>query len=177
MREFLCTAPLAAALLLVACSGEDSGNEFQLVDPGKPTENDVVGFNGTDDPLVPPPPPIPEENGADASGDLVSNGAGEEVAAAIPSRFQGEWNQDPSACGTGASDTRLRIGAEELRFYESAGDVSEVEVVNDRVIDVTASYSGEGQSWTNKRRLTLSEDGGTLTVSGDGATMTRTRCR
>ena len=177
MRYSTFAMPLAAALLLAACSTEQApeneagGNEMM--------GDESLVSDASDDELadVPPPPPLPDaEDSGNTSDDEADNGSDDEVATAIPARFHGEWNQDLSACGTGSSETRLRISGDRLRFYESAGEVSEVDIVNDRVIEVTAAYSGEGQTWTNERRLSLSPDGDTLTVTGEGATMTRSRC-
>lgn len=163
-------APLVAALSLAACSGQEpSENEIQVIDPGSPVEDDDASFNTLDGvlPDAAPQPPTSGEDGADER---------EGVASAIPARFRGEWTEEPSACGSGDSVTRLRIGADALRFYESIAKVREVEVVSDGVIEVTADYSGEGQTWTNQSRLSLSPEGDTLTVAGEGATMTRSRC-
>lgn len=170
MRCPILAAPLIAALSLAACSGQESAeNEIQVVDPGTPVEEDGATFNISNEAVtdVPPPPSLPNEN---------SVGPGNEAAGVIPARFRGEWTEEPSACGSGDSETRLRIGADALRFYESIAKVREIEVVSDRVIEVTADYSGEGQTWSNQSRLSLSPDGDTLTVTGEGATMTRTRC-
>lgn len=171
MRHSTFATPLAAALLLGACSSEQAadneagGNEMEVAG------DESLVSNASDDELadIPPPPPLPGESDG-------GNGSDEEAATAIPVRFHGEWNQDLSACGTGSSETRLRISADRLRFYESAGEVREIDIVSDRVIEVTAAYSGEGRTWINERRLSLSPDGDTLTVTGEGATMTRSRC-
>lgn len=98
-----------------------------------------------------------------------------EVAATIPARVHGEWNADLSACGTGRSDSRLRISASEVRFYESTGTVRSVEIESDREIVVTAEYQGEGETWQDERRMMLSEDGSSLTVS-NGGDLVRYRC-
>lgn len=114
----------------------------------------------------------------DPAGDTADDPAhetGGDVAASIPTRFHGEWNADLDACGTGQSPTRLRIGADQLRFYESSGVVQAVEIVSDRVINVTAEYQGEGDTWQDERRLSLSADGNSLTVSG-GGDLVRYRC-
>lgn len=113
----------------------------------------------------------------DTTDDVRDDPAGEQGddVASIPTRFQGEWNAELDACGTGSSPTRLRISADRIRFYESTGVVQAVAVESQRVIDVTAEYTGEGQTWVDERRLTLSDDGSSLTVSG-GGDLVRYRC-
>lgn len=99
----------------------------------------------------------------------------DDAVATIPARFHGEWNADLSACGTGQSETRLRISADQVRFYESVGQVEAVDVESERVITVTAEYQGEGETWQDERRMTLSADGSSLTVS-NGGDLVRRRC-
>jgi hypothetical protein len=94
-------------------------------------------------------------------------------AARIPVRFVGEWNADLSACGTGLSDTRLRIEPRRIRFYESDAEVRSVTILNERSIKVAASFAGEGQTWTDEVTFVLSRSGNDLS-SGD---LTRHRCR
>lgn len=110
----------------------------------------------------------------DDAGDRVDDSADDDVAV-IPARFHGEWNADPDACGTGSSESRLRISADRIRFYESVGVVEDVDIESDRVITVEARYQGEGDTWSDERRLSLSSDGSSLTVSG-GGDMVRHRC-
>lgn len=92
--------------------------------------------------------------------------------AAIPDEFLGEWNADLSDCGTGLNDSRLRIEPKRVRFYESDAAVQRVTVLGRRAIRVTASFVGEGQTWTDKIEFELSQAGDSLS-SGD---FTRYRC-
>lgn len=120
----------------------------------------------------------PASDGADPTDtptpDPVDDSGGD-VATSIPSSFRGEWNADLEACGTGSSVTRLRISADQMRFYESVGAVREVVIESNRVITVTAEYQGEGDTWQDERRLSLSENGNSLTVS-NGTELVRNRC-
>ena len=54
--------------------------------------------------------------------------------------------------------------------------VRRVEIESEQVVDVTAEYRGEGETWTDERRLSLSPDGDSLTITGQGSTLTRSRC-
>ena len=92
--------------------------------------------------------------------------------AAIPPAFRGEWNRDLSACGTGNDESRLRVGAETVGFYESRGTVVAVAADGPRDAEITLAMSGEGETWRERFRFRLSDDGDALTVGG----MTRRRC-
>lgn len=90
----------------------------------------------------------------------------------IPAAFIGEWNTDTEACGTGNNDSRLRISARQIRFYESDAEVRSVAVLSQRAIKVSASFAGEGQTWNDQVEFVLSRSGDDLT-SGE---ITRHRC-
>ncbi len=135
-------------------NGSDTGSTSGTQDDGADS-----GGNSTA-----PPPAAPDRDDAE-----------DDVVATIPARFHGEWNADLSACGTGQSETRLRISADQVRFYESVGQVEAVDVESERVITVTAEYQGEGETWQDERRMTLSADGSSLTVS-NGGDLVRQRC-
>lgn len=89
----------------------------------------------------------------------------------IPLVFRGEWNQDLRACGTGLNDSRLRIEARRLRFYESDGEVRTIKILSDRSVVIDAAFSGEGQAWIDKTQLVLSRSGAELMA--DGSTLSR----
>lgn len=181
MRTAL-TMIAAAALLAAACAapaddtGDDTGRDRAALDTttppaAAPAPGTVPDPAGADRPAPDRPDAPAEEPAAEPPADPERG----DVAASIPARFHGEWNADLDACGTGASETRLRISADRVRFYESAGAVRRVEIVNSRVIDVTAEYQGEGDTWEGERRFTLSDDGNSLTVS-NGGDLVRYRC-
>jgi hypothetical protein len=90
----------------------------------------------------------------------------------IPAAFIGEWNTDTGACGTDNNDSRLRISASHIRFYESDAEVQRVTVLNQRAIKVDASFAGEGQSWNDQVEFVLSRSGNDLS-SGE---IIRHRC-
>lgn len=144
MRRFL----LALPLIVVACSES----------PEAPPANESVERPTAPGPAAPLPTP-------DASPSPAAD------AGTIPAAFRGEWNRVPADCGTGSNDSRLRIDAKRLRFYESSGDVLAVHGEG-RTITVRARYSGEGQTWEDARSFTLSADGQTLSADG----IERMRC-
>lgn len=128
---------------------------------------------GKDD-AVPVEPTEADGGAADPTVDQVGRASADTptTLAAIPSAFQGEWNRDPSACGTGNDESRLRVGPDAVRFYESRGAVVAVAVQDARDAEITLAMSGEGQTWRESFRFRLSEGGDTLTIGG----MTRRRC-
>lgn len=151
------TLTFAAALILSACSAGQDGNEAG--------GGEVLSIdNNAAMPATSAPPAsdnVQAPDDGNGAGDGDDDGDG---LAIVPARFHGEWNSERSACGTGLSETRLRISGDRLRFYESVGDVRRVEVESERVIEVTAEYRGEGETWQDERRLSLSADGDSLTV-------------
>jgi hypothetical protein len=97
------------------------------------------------------------------------------TADSIPAAFHGVYDGSREACA-GPSDQRLTVSAGELRFHESIGSVRKVASEPSGAIRVEADYQGEGESWRSTRRLSLSEGGAALTVSGDGTSLVRVRC-
>lgn len=91
---------------------------------------------------------------------------------AIPERFHGEWNADLSACGTGLSDSRVRIEASRVLFYESVAEVKSVAAEGPANLKVTGTFSGEGRTWRETFSMRLSRSGDTLIIDGSS----RRRC-
>ena len=171
MRSSFVPILVVFVTLAAACAPSD-GDETpgDIVDSvSAVSPSDAVPSTGAGDIAANQPGAAPAGDGSD-NAERDDGGP-----ATIPARFRGEWNADRSACGTGNSETRLRIGADEIRFYESVGAVRDVNVASDRVVVVTAEYTGEGDTWQDERRLTLAQDGNSLTVSG-GGDLVRYRC-
>jgi hypothetical protein len=109
---------------------------------------------------LPPPRPAPSPSA--------------EEPGTIPTAFQGEWNRQLDHCGTGLNDSALSIEPGAMRFYESRGEVTRVTRTGERELSVEADFRGEGETWRETVRLTLSADGEQLTVGSDEP---RRRCR
>lgn len=107
---------------------------------------------------------------------FVMSKSGEPAGILIPASFHGRFDRDSGACAGPGTDLRLTVEADALRFHESVAHVRAVAPAGARSLDVVADWQGEGQSWQATRRLALSEDGRTLTVSGEGTSAARTRC-
>ena len=97
----------------------------------------------------------------------------------VPERFQGEWNAKPRDCGTAGNESRLRIGADSIRFYEGAGSLRAVlpQPGNAELVLVTQLWS-DGQARLAYRQYRVSADGRTLTdvTAGERGGLVRQRC-
>lgn len=152
------TMMIAALAVLAACSSETS-NEIGEMPEALPSE--IAKPAPTPGASATPDEPVPMDN-AVADADAPQQ---------IPAQFHGEWNRVAADCGTARNDSRLRIEADRIRFHESSGRVTEV-WGKDRTITVRAQLKGEGETWTDSRNMTLSDDGQTLRSGG----VTRVRC-
>ncbi|MGQ4659524.1 hypothetical protein [Lysobacter sp. F6437] len=97
-------------------------------------------------------------------------------ASTVPERFQGEWNSTPADCGTANNPSRLRIGADDIRFHESSGTITSVTVSDESDITLVADMTGEGEVFESTHAFELSDDGNTLTDTSSGIGMVRHRC-
>ena len=101
-------------------------------------------------------------------------------ASLIPERFLGIWDARGGNCDPN-SDLRVEIAERGVTFYESHGAVTRVTVESPASVVVDLAMQGEGETWTVKRRFTLSEDGRSMTpaaVDGDQqALIPRQRCK
>jgi hypothetical protein len=151
---------LAAATAMIAACGSGDGGD--IGNAGEPRSDAVA--------------PSPEANGAAAAETRSRAPAtAPSPAQAIPPAFQGVFDAPRHACA-GPSEYRLTVSAGELRFHESIGIVRAVTEDGPDTIRVAADYQGEGESWSNVRALRLSDGGMTLTITGEGTSLTRYRC-
>lgn len=86
----------------------------------------------------------------------------------VPARFQGEWNSNLKHCGTGLNDSRLRIAADRIRFYESGGPIRAVVTQGEFDLALIAELSGEGEVWLSYSHFRLSADHTYLTNVTNG---------
>jgi hypothetical protein len=92
---------------------------------------------------------------------------------AIPAPLQGRWALAESDCSAPRGEAKglLRIGPEELTFYESVGTITDIEEAGANGIRGRFSFTGEGMTW--RRDITLElQDGGQALVRrehGEGA--------
>lgn len=157
-------ASVFAVLALASCSRDEEPSAAAPA-PSAPPWSDA-----TDAPVTPEPPPTVQPGAPTAATSAA-------VTTEVPERFRGEWNMELSACGTGMNDSRLVLGSNEIRFYETGGPVRRVEQPSPGELVVIAAVSGEGEGPEEQtQRFRLSADGGTLTTVGEGAPLVRKRC-
>lgn len=163
MRPVIASILLLPALAgLAACDKQgDNGSNASLNAPIPSTSNEAAPQNADRD--------------AATSNQSAAGGA-PDAAGSLPVAFRGKWTGKGQDCADARSDMLLTVSARELRFYESVGTITGVEGGGPGAVIVTAKYEGEGQSWTQRQKLTLSADGDSLTILNQGVTTTRKRC-
>lgn len=98
------------------------------------------------------------------------------TANALPTAMQGAWTSVNGNCGDRADPMRLTVRPTALAFYESEGKVLKLEPTEGNTVNATLRYTGEGESWERTQRITLSDDGQTLSIAGPTGTVSRKRC-
>ena len=83
------------------------------------------------------------------------------AANTVPEAFRGVWDFVDGTCNP-ASDLRVAIEERAFEFYESHGEVTGVTVESPTSIVVDLAMEGEGETWTMRRRFTLSNGGARL---------------
>lgn len=80
-----------------------------------------------------------------------------------PEQFHGEWNAVLADCGTGNNDSLIVITARRIGFYESAGDIRRAVLNGRHEVLIVADISDAEETSTTAFKLTLSDDGRSLT--------------
>jgi hypothetical protein len=113
--------------------------------------------------------PVTNDIAATADPDTaVSSGSSD--ATSIPAAFHGRWGMTPEDCTSTRGDAKglLVIDATTMRFYESRAIPRNIEVRGPNEWRADLDYSGEGQTWSEKTIVTLSNGGKTLRRMADG---------
>ena len=87
-----------------------------------------------------------------------------EQQSTIPAAFLGVWDAETGTCSR-ESDLRLEISPQQIIFYESFGQVVTVKRIGEAKVEIALAMQGEGQTWSNTERLTVSNDGQTLILA------------
>jgi hypothetical protein len=80
----------------------------------------------------------------------------------IPDQFLGVWAASSKSCPM-PEDDLLRIGAGRVDFHERTGKVVAVHALGELRVELELEMSGEGDTWRETLKLTLSRDRRTLT--------------
>ncbi|WP_315761208.1 hypothetical protein [Sphingomonas sp. Y38-1Y] len=158
---------LVPVLFLAGCgsAGEDSESNVSVAVP-------AASPAPTPEP-EPSATPTPEANETAEAATVPEVPAG--PIEAIPVEWRGTW-AGRDGCAR-SSTMRVRVAADRLMFYESEGVASEIERRAPREIALKLAMSGEGEDWTRRAVLALSEDGERLTRTEAGMDpVTYTRC-
>jgi hypothetical protein len=154
------TIPVLAALLaFTACDRSDP--------PVNQVSVDLNAVTPAPEPAPPEPAPAPA-NTASTPAAAATN--------ALPVAYHGVFDQTEAACKSTSSIYRLTVSGGEMRFHESLADIKSVTPDGADAVRVAANYSGEGMEWSNIQRVALSDGGRTLTITGEGDPVRRTRC-
>lgn len=147
---------------------------FAACDRSDPPANQVAIELNAATPAEPVPAPAAPVAPAMPVANAVEPAAAN--AATLPAAYHGVFDQTAAACAAASSIYRLTVTGGELRFHESLADVKSVTPDGANAVRVAASYSGEGMTWSNIQRVALSNGGRTLTITGEGEPVRRTRC-
>ena len=112
---------LAAAALLAACSGRPT------VEQGSASGEVATARPVDDAPVAEPPATDPTATPGRAGGSASATPPSEATPAKIPARFVGAWAPDAAACGTGDGYERIHIEPDRVGFFETVGEVRDVE--------------------------------------------------
>lgn len=158
--SLLVLAPLCAATLLLSACNRDAETETNAVEPAAEVAVE--------------PAPVEIDEGIDEA--ILTEAPAPGSDNRIPEPFHGTWDESAESCRQ-ASDARLVIGPDELRYHESLGKVELVQVRPDNEIVLRLAVSGEGDHWTATERLALAADGSELYDRGQQPAFVRVRCR
>ncbi len=105
-----------------------------------------------------------------ATGDAADTSDGNAAAApdgdaeAIPVALRGRWGLTANDCDPSRSDNKglLTVSADRLEFYESVGELGNIEEARAARIRADFAFTGEGMSWERDMALEVQDGGETL---------------
>jgi hypothetical protein len=93
-----------------------------------------------------------------AAGSTPADTATIAPANAIPALFHGPWDAETGTCDP-ASERRLEIAANSVKFYESLGAVTGVTDAQDGSVLIDLAMEGEGEQWNRSMALKVTGEG------------------
>ncbi len=93
----------------------------------------------------------------------------------VPGGFQGRWASGQARCMT-AHEGSLTVSANEFLFYESRAKVLSTRQIGRQEVEFDMEFTGEGQTWHDVGRFSLSSDARTLTDVTRPDGFARVRC-
>lgn len=118
--------------------------------------------------------PAPAEPVATASPEAPA--AAPTTAVTLPASLVGIWTADPDRRCTRATELRIEIRTDEIRFYESVARVTGVTQVDPHSWGIDATVTGEGETRRRSFDLNLNEDSTLTRVEAPIPDITYTRC-
>ena len=83
----------------------------------------------------------------------------------IPAKFHGIWTTNPSGKHPGDAEGPSVISATTWQSHESLAEVQSVQIGGENEITILAVRDGEGEQWTERKKLQLSADGNELKIT------------
>ena len=100
-----------------------------------------------------------------------------ELQKTVPEHFRGTWASSVKDCDAIGAESKLTIGETGIDFYESRGRILAIATEGTNELGLLMELTGEGKTWLDARKFTLSQDGQTLTYDTGGEhTVVRMRC-
>ena len=95
----------------------------------------------------------------------------------IPAKFRGAWTTAGNDCASEENIERMEVASKSMHFYESVADFQRVTPDGPSAVLIDALSEGEGQTWKDKLRLSLSDSNNALSVTFEGRGTSRyVRC-
>ncbi|MBN9787284.1 hypothetical protein DMP17_01565 [Pseudonocardia sp. TMWB2A] len=176
MTKFGIITGIAALALLGGCGGDEPGD---MVDEGKGqprSGQEIVVENG----LKTVPNVVIDDKGNpvlnnDGTPKMDGQKPGPVYNGDLPKALEGAWAINAADCARGSGETRIRVGARQVIFYEAQAKVKKVEQAGDVTI-ADMDISAEGQASVAEHKFSLADGGKTLVYERGGEVYRYHKC-